>query len=88
MNDEWDSEYGRGGILDKDCFDHIIFYLPTSISTSDVDDTYYPVIEDYKSSLDLFPSEWTKDNTFMNCINTLLSFNFRDKLILRTKEFL
>jgi len=85
--DKWGSEFGRNGILDKSYSKHKIFFLPSSITTSYVEDLYYPVIEEKYSGFDYFPSKWTKDNTFMNCINTLLSFNFRDKLILRTKEF-
>lgn len=87
-HNKWDSYFGRYKILDKFCIRPQIFLLPTSISTSTNVNGIYQVIEDdMGGSINYFPVEWTKDNTFMNCINTLLSFNFRDKLMLRTKEF-
>ena len=85
IDTKWESKYGRDEILNRTYYRHNIFCLPSSISSSIIDDLYYPVIE--FNDLDYFPSKWTKDNTFMNCMTTLLSFNFRNKLITRTEEF-
>jgi hypothetical protein len=35
----------------------------------------------------LFNPQWVNDTVFMNCLNSILSFNFNEKLKGRTKEF-
>lgn len=87
LDEEWDSIGGRDEILNLSFVRHNIFTLPPSMTMSKIEDLYFPVIE--HNDMDYFPSEWTSNNrfnVFMNSINTLLSFSFREKLIKRTEE--
>ncbi len=90
LDTKWEQFGGRDEIFDKEFISSNLFRLPPEINSTIVETWYENEIliwSDSNSELPLFPEIWMRDKTFKTCINQLFSYNFRGKLILRSREF-